>query len=240
MKIKVGERIKFDQLTGTIKYIGNIRDKDGIWVGIMLDTDDGKNDGSINGVRYFDCGGKNCGLFVREEKIYSDFKNLDEHNNTVPDTNNYKAKCEKLKILKKAQENVYENKINEISKHYKNMLKLKENEFNKLQDLYKKELGKNIKLNTKIKEIKERMNKIKININKHCIDYHNHNKEIQKIISANNNTTIKSTNNNFVDNCKDVEVRNIVENIFLKLINNEDVDDLYNKFNEIMKSNGIY
>ena len=37
----------------------------GIWIGLVLDEKKGKNNGSINGVKYFECQ-DNYGMFVRE------------------------------------------------------------------------------------------------------------------------------------------------------------------------------
>ena len=37
----------------------------GTWIGLVLDDKKGKNNGSINGVKYFECQ-ENYGMFVRE------------------------------------------------------------------------------------------------------------------------------------------------------------------------------
>ena len=45
---------------------------------MALDEPTGKNDGSVKGKRYFECG-SNCGVFVRPERVeIGDFEALDE------------------------------------------------------------------------------------------------------------------------------------------------------------------
>ncbi|OJJ44189.1 hypothetical protein ASPZODRAFT_145300 [Penicilliopsis zonata CBS 506.65] len=75
---------------GTIRFVGPVPDipypgvkelgTDGplpVWVGIELDEPTGKNDGSLNGKRYFTCLNK-TGLFVKPEKVeVGDFPPLD-------------------------------------------------------------------------------------------------------------------------------------------------------------------
>ena len=46
------------------------------WIGVALDEPFGKNDGSVNGERYFQCE-KNRGVFVRAERVeIGDFAQL--------------------------------------------------------------------------------------------------------------------------------------------------------------------
>ncbi|KAK9111866.1 hypothetical protein Scep_019385 [Stephania cephalantha] len=55
--------------TGTVKYIGPVKGFAGIWVGIDWDNGEGKHDGSINGVRYFEANNEKSGSFVRRQNL---------------------------------------------------------------------------------------------------------------------------------------------------------------------------
>lgn len=69
--LQVGSRLQVDKHSATVRYIGEVAGRDGIWVG--LDWDDasrGKHDGSYNGRSYFACtSGRNSGSFVRQNKL---------------------------------------------------------------------------------------------------------------------------------------------------------------------------
>lgn len=54
--------------TGTLRYLGTTEFADGEWAGIELDEAVGKNDGSVNGKRYFSCSMK-YGLFAPVAKV---------------------------------------------------------------------------------------------------------------------------------------------------------------------------
>lgn len=82
--IAVGKRCQLlpasDGRRGTVAYVGNVKEIPGLgpWVGIALDEPTGKNDGSVDGERYFECR-KNCGVFVRPERVeVGDFEVLDD------------------------------------------------------------------------------------------------------------------------------------------------------------------
>ncbi|XP_066905264.1 kinesin-like protein KIF13A isoform X5 [Halyomorpha halys] len=57
--------------TGVIAYIGPTSFAPGTWVGVDLDAPIGKNDGSVEGVKYFESRTKH-GIFVRADKLIRD------------------------------------------------------------------------------------------------------------------------------------------------------------------------
>ncbi|XP_072400247.1 uncharacterized protein CLIP-190 isoform X3 [Diabrotica undecimpunctata] len=69
---KIGDRviIKSSQgsKVGTVRYMGATEFAAGEWVGVELDDPRGKNDGSVNGKRYFECR-PNFGLFAPITKV---------------------------------------------------------------------------------------------------------------------------------------------------------------------------
>ncbi|KAG0280436.1 hypothetical protein BGZ96_001564 [Linnemannia gamsii] len=72
--IKVDDRCEVDvggvslKRRGTVRFIGLTQFQTGIWVGVQYDEPLGKNDGSMQGVRYFTCAPK-YGSFVRPDKV---------------------------------------------------------------------------------------------------------------------------------------------------------------------------
>lgn len=53
---------------GVIAYLGETKFAGGDWAGVILDQPDGKNDGSVQGVRYFQCEAKR-GVFAKPSKL---------------------------------------------------------------------------------------------------------------------------------------------------------------------------
>lgn len=82
--VTVGARCRMlpesDSRRGTVQYIGDVAEIPGLgaWVGVALDEPTGKNDGSVKGVRYFECK-PNFGVFVRAERLeIGDFEPVDD------------------------------------------------------------------------------------------------------------------------------------------------------------------
>ena len=65
----LGDRVWVNgQRPGHIRYLGDTQFAPGKWAGIELEAEDGKNDGSVAGVRYFECKPK-FGVFVRPQRL---------------------------------------------------------------------------------------------------------------------------------------------------------------------------
>eukprot|EP00042_Codosiga_hollandica_P050084 m.591379 g.591379 ORF g.591379 m.591379 type:complete len:310 (-) comp58014_c0_seq2:85-1014(-) len=62
--LALGDKIVFSTFSGMLRFFGTTEFADGVWLGLELTNPLGKNDGSVNGVRYFHCEMK-FGLFCR-------------------------------------------------------------------------------------------------------------------------------------------------------------------------------
>ncbi|XP_063943504.1 tubulin-folding cofactor E isoform X2 [Daucus carota subsp. sativus] len=74
-ELKIGQRVHSVgdcRRIGTVKYVGEVEGYSGEWVGIEWDNDaQGKHDGSVNGVRYFQAKSATSASFVRPHKLSS-------------------------------------------------------------------------------------------------------------------------------------------------------------------------
>lgn len=66
---KLNDRVWVNGLKpGVIAFIGETQFKEGIWFGVILDQPEGKNNGTVNGVFYFQTE-ENRGVFTRSNKL---------------------------------------------------------------------------------------------------------------------------------------------------------------------------
>lgn len=83
--LTVGVNVFYNNSIAVVRYIGTVDFAEGTWLGIELRTSTGKNDGMVNGKRYFSCK-PNHGLFVRPKKVsvrgINGAKLLPENSNT--------------------------------------------------------------------------------------------------------------------------------------------------------------
>lgn len=71
-KPKLNSRVQIGDCKATVKYVGEVKDQTGTWIGLEWDNPDrGKNDGSIGGSQYFRCQNPGAGSFLRQEKFAS-------------------------------------------------------------------------------------------------------------------------------------------------------------------------
>lgn len=69
-EFSIGQKVRINDtdVEGIIRYVGETRFAPGSWIGVELNSHDGKNDGSVQGERYFDCDmGK--GMFLRPASL---------------------------------------------------------------------------------------------------------------------------------------------------------------------------
>lgn len=55
-------------MSSQVKFVGATEFAAGDWIGVELDSTEGKNNGTVNGVRYFD-GREGHGLFVKKAQV---------------------------------------------------------------------------------------------------------------------------------------------------------------------------
>ena len=70
MSFAIGQRVAVSGRVGegTVRFAGTTQFSSGHWIGIELDAADGRNNGSVNGVVYFECA-PNHGVFARPDTV---------------------------------------------------------------------------------------------------------------------------------------------------------------------------
>ncbi|XP_030046809.1 dynactin subunit 1 [Microcaecilia unicolor] len=84
--VKVGLRVEVigKGHRGTVAYVGATLFASGKWVGVILDEAKGKNDGTVQGRKYFTCE-ENYGVFVRQSQIQIIEEGIDTTSPETPD-----------------------------------------------------------------------------------------------------------------------------------------------------------
>ncbi|KAH7435150.1 hypothetical protein KP509_06G052100 [Ceratopteris richardii] len=62
------DKEEFPQL-GTVKYVGAVEGQKGTWIGVDWDSGEGRHDGSLEGVRYFQARLPSSASFVRSHLL---------------------------------------------------------------------------------------------------------------------------------------------------------------------------
>lgn len=71
---RIGQRVHSSgdpRRIGTVRYVGPVQGYSGTWVGVDWDNGEGKHDGTINGVQYFQARSEQSGSFVRSQNLSS-------------------------------------------------------------------------------------------------------------------------------------------------------------------------
>ncbi|GFX73984.1 hypothetical protein TNCV_2954672 [Trichonephila clavipes] len=102
--LTVGESIMISPYnkTGVVAYLGPTHFAPGPWAGVELDTPTGKNDGTVNGTRYFECKPR-FGIFVRPDKLVVDRRGRDmraARNSSVSSNGTMKRSREDISVHK--------------------------------------------------------------------------------------------------------------------------------------------
>ncbi|XP_022939765.1 tubulin-folding cofactor E [Cucurbita moschata] len=72
LEFRLGQRVHFvgdPRRVGTVAFVGTLEGYSGTWIGVDWDDSNGKHDGSINGVRYFQAKSERSGSFVRAQNL---------------------------------------------------------------------------------------------------------------------------------------------------------------------------
>jgi len=82
-ELQVGDRCVVGAKRGVVQFVGETKFAPGKWIGVVLDVAEGKNDGSVQGERYFACE-PNFGLFVKHNMAKLDTQPATEPESKQP------------------------------------------------------------------------------------------------------------------------------------------------------------
>ena len=66
-EIKINLPVLVNSVKGIVRFKGLTQFATGVWIGVELEKEAGKNDGSVQGIRYFNCA-PNYGVFVKQSQ----------------------------------------------------------------------------------------------------------------------------------------------------------------------------
>lgn len=266
IEYKIDDKISVSgKYIGVIKYVGQIKDKEGIWIGIKLDKKNGHNDGTVNGEKYFECE-ENYGIFIKSERLqkssrrlnYEEIKHLEGTMNVslLEDTEsktknelfddfskmtllkNLNTEKSEMEILREKYENL--KKSNNIQKTYylSKIGSYKKNLINLKQEFSKFKDSK--PLNEKIeRNLKESENLIKES-EKGLVEVNNLREELKKTIEMKKSVGSK-TKMNLQD--KDLQsyskISGLLKIIINKCANRKNVEIEMEEYKKLLNAEGI-
>ncbi|NWW87633.1 CE350 protein, partial [Rhynochetos jubatus] len=85
----IGDRVLVSQVQpGTLRFKGLTKFAKGFWAGVELDKPEGNNNGTYDGIKYFDCKEKH-GIFAPPQKISRITESIDSHLDTNKDEDSF-------------------------------------------------------------------------------------------------------------------------------------------------------
>ncbi|NWV71386.1 CE350 protein, partial [Malurus elegans] len=85
----IGDRVLVSKIQpGTLRFKGLTKFAKGFWAGVELDKPEGNNNGTYDGIKYFDCREKH-GIFAPPQKISHITENIDSHLDTNKDEDSF-------------------------------------------------------------------------------------------------------------------------------------------------------
>ncbi|KFZ65839.1 Centrosome-associated protein 350 [Antrostomus carolinensis] len=86
---KIGDRVLVSKVQpGTLRFKGLTKFAKGFWAGVELDKPEGNNNGTYDGIKYFDCKAKH-GIFAPPQKISRITASIDSHLDTNKDEDSF-------------------------------------------------------------------------------------------------------------------------------------------------------